>query len=66
MKLTIETLDKAWIDYHTDKTDGIFQDQRFGQYFFNRYDLEVGNSFYIEDNDLVYELLFNHIIGEEV
>lgn len=29
MKLTIETLDKAWIDYRTDKTDGIFQDQRF-------------------------------------
>ena len=64
MKLTIETLDKAWVDYHTDKTDGIFQDQRLGQYIFNNYGLEVENSFFIEDNDAVYELLFNYIVGE--
>ena len=60
--MNIEQLDTAWNLYHT---DGIFKDQRFGQYIYNNYGLEVDNSFYIEDNDLVYEMLFNYILGEK-
>ena len=64
--MNIDMLDEAWVNYHTDETDGIFKDQRFGQYVYNNYNIEVDNSFYEEDNDLVYEMLFDFLLNKEV
>ena len=56
--MNIEQLQQAWIDYH--KSD-VYAGVRFGQYVRNEYNYEYENSFFIEDNALVYGLLFNSL-----
>ena len=56
--MNIEQLQQAWIDYH--KSD-VYACVRFGQYVRNEYNYEYENSFFIEDNALVYGLLFNSL-----
>ena len=56
--MNIEQLQQAWVDYH--KTEAYVW-VRFGQYVRNEYNYEYENSFFIEDNSLVYGLLFNSL-----
>ena len=37
---------------------GLLEDQRFGQYFYNRYQWEVGNNYNIECPRKAYEMLW--------
>ena len=56
--MNIKQLQQAWVDYH--KTD-VYVGVRFGQYVRNEYNYEYENSFFIEDDALVYGLLFNSL-----
>lgn len=40
------------------------QDQRFGQYIFNKYGYEFGNSYNIEDKEDAYQLLLGSLIAK--
>ena len=52
---TIEQLQESWNDF---LKEGIYQDQRFGQWFYNQYEYEVDNSYNIERPYKAYEVLF--------
>lgn len=58
-KPTIKQLNQAWGDF---LKVGIYQDQRFGQWFFNYYDYEVGNSYNIENADEAYQCLYVSLV----
>lgn len=55
---TIEQLQESWNDF---LKAGIYQDQRFGQWFYNQYEYEVDNSYNIERPYRAYEVLFNSL-----
>lgn len=55
---TVEQLQDSWNDF---LKEGIYQDQRFGQWFYNQYQYEVSNSYNIERPYEAYELLFNSL-----
>ena len=55
---TIEQLQESWNDF---LKAGIYQDQRFGQWFYNQYEYEVDNSYNIERPYKAYEVLFNSL-----
>lgn len=63
MKPTIEDLNKCWQDY---LSVAIYQDQRFGQHFYNEYNFEVGDSYNIEQPYLAYQVLYEALIGGEM
>lgn len=44
-KPSIKELNESWDSF---LKVGIYQDQRFGQWFYNQYEYEVGNSYNIE------------------
>lgn len=52
---TVEQLQESWNDF---LKEGIYQDQRFGQWFYNQYEYEVDNSYNIERPYKAYEMLF--------
>ena len=55
---TVQQLQDSWKDF---LEVGIYQDQRFSQWFYNQYDFEIGNSYHIERPYEAYELLFNSL-----
>lgn len=55
---TVKQLQDSWNDF---LKVGIYQDQRFGQWFYNQYQYEVGNSYNIERPYTAYKLLFNSL-----
>ena len=55
---TVEQLQESWNDF---LKVGIYQDQRFGQWFYNQYEYEVDNSYNIERPYKAYEVLFNSL-----
>ena len=55
---TVEQLQESWNDF---LKEGIYQDQRFGQWFYNQYEYEVDNSYNIERPYKAYEVLFNSL-----
>lgn len=57
-KPTVEQLQQSWDEY---LKVGIYQDQRFGQWFYNQYDYEVGNSYNIERPYQAYEVLYESL-----
>lgn len=58
-KPTIKQLDDCWNDF---LKVAIYQDQRFGQYFYNEYDFEVGNSYNIERPFQAYQVLYEALV----
>lgn len=56
---TIEQLNSAWEDF---LKVGIYQDQRFGQWFYNEYEYEVGTSYWIERPYQAYQLLCSSLV----
>lgn len=52
---TVEQLQESWNDF---LKEGIYQDQRFGQWFYNQFEYEVDNSYNIERPYRAYEVLF--------
>lgn len=56
---TIEQLNSAWEDF---LKVGIYEDQSFGQAFYNEYGYEVGNSYGIERPYQAYQLLYNSLV----
>lgn len=56
---TIEQLNNAW-EYFLKV--GIYDDLRFGQAFYNEYDYEVDNSYWIERPYQAYQLLYNSLV----
>ena len=55
---TIHQLQQTWNDW---LKVGVYEDQRFGQYVYNKFNYEVGNSYNIEDAQEAYNLIFNSI-----
>ena len=55
---TVKQLQQSWNDF---LKVGIYQDQRFGQWFYNQYNYEVNNSYNIERPDEAYQVLFNSL-----
>ena len=55
---TVKQLQQSWNDF---LKVGIYQDQRFGQWFYNQYNYEVNNSYNIERPDVAYQVLFNSL-----
>ena len=55
---TVHQLQQIWNDW---LKVGVYEDQRFGQYVYNAFNYEVGNSYNIEDAQEAYNLLFNSI-----
>ena len=55
---TVEQLQESWNDF---LKEGIYQDQRFGQWFYNQYEYEVDNSYNIERPYKAYEVLFKSL-----
>lgn len=55
---TVKQLQQSWNDF---LKVGIYEDQRFGQYFYNQYNYEVDNSYNIERPYEAYQLLFNSL-----
>lgn len=55
---TVKQLQQIWDDW---MKVGVYEDQRFGQYVYNAFNYEVGNSYNIEDAQEVYNLIFNSI-----
>lgn len=55
---TVKQLQQIWGDW---MKVGVYEDQRFGQYVYNTFNYEVGNSYNIEDAQEAYDLLFNSI-----
>ena len=56
---TIKQLDEAWKDY---LSVAIYQDLRFGQYFYNEYNFEINNSYNIERPYLAYQVLYEALV----
>ena len=59
VKPTIEQLGECWEDW---LKVGVYEDQRFGQYFYNRYQWEVDNSYNVERPRKAYEMLWQSLI----
>ena len=59
---TVEQLQESWNDF---LKEGIYQDQRFGQWFYNQYEYEVDNSYNIERPYRAYEVLFKALTDAE-
>ena len=55
---TVEQLQESWNDF---LKEGIYQDQRFGQWFYNQYEYEVDNSYNIERPYKAYEVLLESL-----
>ena len=55
---TVKQLQQSWNDF---LKVGIYEDQRFGQWFYNQYSYEVGNSYNIEHPCEAYQVLFNSL-----
>lgn len=55
---TVEQLQESWNDF---LKEGIYQDQRFGQWFYNQYEYEVDNSYNIERPYRAYEVLLKSL-----
>lgn len=55
---TVHQLQQIWNDW---LKVGVYEDQRFGQYVYNKFNYEVGNSYNIEDAQEAYNLIFNSI-----
>ena len=55
---TVKQVQQSWNDF---LKVGIYQDQRFGQWFYNQYSYEVNNSYNIERPDEAYRVLFNSL-----
>ena len=55
---TVKQLQQSWNDF---LKVGIYQGQRFGQWFYNQYNYEVNNSCNIERPDEAYQVLFNSL-----
>ena len=56
---TIKQLDEAWKDF---LSVAIYQDLRFGQYFYNEYNFEINNSYNIERPYLAYQVLYEALV----
>ena len=61
-KPTVEQLQQSWEEY---LKVGIYTYQRFGQWFYNQYDYEVGNSYHIERPYQAYEVLYESLSSNE-
>ena len=59
IKPTIEQLDECWEDW---LKVSVYEDQRFGQYFYNRYQWEVDNSYTVERPRKAYEMLWQSLL----
>ena len=57
---TIEQLNESWDSF---LKDGIYTDQRFGQWYYNLYKHEVGNSYNIERPYKAYQVLYDDIVN---
>lgn len=55
---TVKQLQQSWNDF---LKVGIYQDRCFGQWFYNQYNYEVGNSYNVERPYEAYQLLFNSL-----
>ena len=60
IKPTIEQLNESWDSF---LKEGIYLDQRFGQWYYNLYKHEVGNSYNIERPYTAYQVLYDDIIS---
>lgn len=58
-KPTIKQLNDSWESF---LKLGIYQDQRFGQQFYNEYSFEVENSYNIERPYLAYQVLYAALV----
>ena len=56
---TIKQLNDSWESF---LKLGIYEDQRFGQWFYNDYEFEVGNSYNIERPYLAYQVLYAALV----
>lgn len=56
---SIDELNEAWKDF---LSVAIYEDQRFGQYFYNEYKFEVENSYNIERPYLAYQVLYAALV----
>lgn len=61
-KPSIEQLNQSWESF---LKVGIYQDQRFGQWFYNEHGYEVDNSYNVERPYKAYELLLKSLTGEK-
>ena len=59
VKPTIEQLGECWEDW---LKVGVYEDQRFGQYFYNRYQWKVDNSYNVERPREAYEMLWQSLL----
>ena len=55
---TVTELQQAWSDW---TKSAMYQGQRFGQYVYNIYGYEIGNSYEIQNADKAYQHLFDSI-----
>lgn len=58
--LTLESLYQAWTDY----CNGSSADQRFGEYFYTEYGLDVNDSSCIQDNTDAYRAISDYLSNE--
>lgn len=58
-KPTIKQLNDSWNSF---LKVGIYQDQRFGQHFYNQFEYEVDNSYNIERPYQAYQVLYNDLV----
>lgn len=58
--MNVKMLQQAWKEYFS---VALYQDNRirFGQYVFNEYNYEAGNSYNEADCNKAYEILFNSL-----
>ena len=57
---TIEQLNESWNSF---LKEGIYLDQRYGQWHYNLYKHEVGNSYNIERPYKAYQVLYDDIVN---
>ena len=60
--MTVEELNIAWVVYKNTKSSS----ERFGQYLANKHNIELADSYYIEDDNYVYELVLSALGGWNV
>ena len=60
MKPTLDQLNESWYIF---LKEGIYLDQRFGQWCYNLYKHEVGNSYNIEHTYTAYQVLYDDIVN---
>ena len=59
---TIEQLNESWDSF---LKEGIYIDQRYGQWHYNLYKHEVGNSYNIERPYKAYQVLYDDIVNSD-